>query len=71
MLHSRHNQAVERHIKLLIETYESVFRFLKREEEICRKIKSRKLMKKFNTKRQFKSCLSVGNLYHDFAACLG
>ena len=49
-----HNQVVERHIKLVSEASSKVIRFQKRDELIRQKIKSRKLFKHFDTKKQYK-----------------
>ena len=51
--HPCHNQAVERHIKLVSEASAAVGGFKNRDGLIRRKIRSRKLMKTFNTKKQF------------------
>ena len=51
--HPCHNQAVERHVKLVSEASAAVAGFKNRDELIRQKIRSRKLMKTFNTKRQF------------------
>ena len=48
-----HNQAVERHIKIVTEVSASVSGFERRDGSIRQKIKSRNIMKQFNTKRQF------------------
>ena len=51
--HPCHNQAVERHVKLVTETSIRVAGFERRDGMIRQKIKSRKLMPSFNTKKQF------------------
>ena len=51
--HSCHNQSVERHVKLVTEASAQVEGFARRDGIICQKIKSRKLLKTFNTKMQF------------------
>ncbi len=51
--HPCHNQAVERHIKLVSEASAAVARFKNTDELIRQKIRSRKLMKTFNIKKQF------------------
>ena len=55
LLHPCHNQAVERHIKLVAEASASVAGYERHNKSIKRKIKSRKIMNEFNTKRQFRS----------------
>jgi len=55
ILHPCHNQAVERHIKLVTEASAMVSGYERRDGMIRQKIRSRKLMKSFNTKSQFKS----------------
>ena len=50
---SCHNQAVERHIKLVSETLAAISGFKNRDELVKQKIRSRKLMKTFSTKKQF------------------
>ena len=50
-----HNQAVERHIKVVTEASMLVYGFERRDGLIRQKLKSRKLMKCFNTKKQFQS----------------
>ena len=50
--HPCHNQAVERHIKLVSEASAAVARFKTIDELIRQKIRSRKLTKTFNTKKQ-------------------
>ena len=47
--HPCHNQTVERHVKLVTEASVQVTGFERRDE----KIRSRKLLKKFDTKMQF------------------
>ena len=51
--HPCHNQAVERHIKLVSEASAAVAGFKNRDGLIRQKIRSKKLMKTFNTKKQF------------------
>ena len=51
--HPCHNQAVERHIKLVTQASSSVAGYERRDGLIRQKIKSRRLMKVFNTKKQF------------------
>ena len=51
--HPSHNQAVEMHIKLVSKASSAVAGFKNRIELIRQKIRSRKLMKTFNTKKQF------------------
>lgn len=51
--HPCHNQAVERHIKLVTEASAIVAGFEKRDGLIRLKIRSQKLMKTFDTKKQF------------------
>ena len=53
--HPCHNQAVERHIKIITEVSALVSGFERRDGSIRQKIKSRNIMKQFNTKRQFRS----------------
>ena len=53
--HPCHNQAVERHIQLVSEVSALVTGFENRDGIIRQRIKSRHLMKRFDTKRQF-SC---------------
>lgn len=55
MRHPCHNQAVERHIKLVTEASSAVAGFNRRDGLIRLKIRSRKLMKRYNTKKQFQS----------------
>ena len=50
--HPCHNQAVERNIKLVTEASAAVTGFEKR-DGLIQKIRSRRLMKAFNTKKQF------------------
>ena len=50
--HHCHNQAVERHTKLVTEASADVTGFEKRDGLIRQKIQSRRLMKAFNTKKQ-------------------
>ena len=49
-----HNQAVERHVKLVTEASASVSSFERRDGLIRQKIKSRKLQKVFEAKQDFK-----------------
>lgn len=51
--HPCHNQAVERHIKLVTEASASVTGFEKHDGMIRQRIQSRKIMKSFQTKKQF------------------
>ena len=51
--HPCHNQCVERHVKLVTEAAAQVVGFERRDGLIRQKIKSRKLMKVFDTKMQF------------------
>ena len=51
--HPCHNQSVERHVKLVTEASAQVEGFARRDGIIRQKIKSRKLLKAFNTKMQF------------------
>ena len=51
--HPCHNQAIERHIKMVSEASAAVTGFKNRDGLIRQKIRSRKLMKTFNTKKQF------------------
>ena len=51
--HPCHNQAVEKHIKLVSEASAAVAGFKNRNGLDRQKIGSRKLMKTFNTKNQF------------------
>ena len=53
LIHPCHNQAVERHVKLVTEASMHVAGFERREGMIRQKIKSRKLMLSFNTEKQF------------------
>ena len=48
-----HNQCVERHVKMVTEAAAQVEGFERRDGLIRQKIKSRKLLKKFDTKVQF------------------
>ena len=52
--HLCHNQSVERHIKLVMKTSAQVAGFDEGNGVICKKIKSRKLIKTFDSKKQFK-----------------
>ena len=51
--HPCHNQRVERHVKLVTEASVSVAGHDNRDGMICQRIRSRKLMKQFETKKQF------------------
>ena len=51
--HPCHNQTVERHVKPVTEASICVTGFEPRDGMIRQKIKSRKLMPSFNTKKQF------------------
>ena len=51
--HPCHNQTVERHVKLVTEASAQVTGFERRDGLIRQKIRSRKLLKKFETKMQF------------------
>ena len=51
--HPCHNQAVERHIKPVSEASAAAAGFKNRDGLIRQKIRSRKLIKTFNTKKQF------------------
>ena len=51
--HPCHNQCVERHVKMVTEATAQVEGFERRDGLIRQKIKSRKLLKKFDTKVQF------------------
>ena len=51
--HPCHNQAVERHVKLVTEASASVTTFERRDGLIRQRIRSRKIMKDFETKKQF------------------
>jgi len=51
--HPCHNQAVERHIKLVTEAASVVTGYEKRDGMILQKIQSRLLMSKFDSKQQF------------------
>lgn len=53
--HTCHSQNVERHIKNVTEAAHTVSGFERRDGMIRQKIRSRKLMKKFDSKKQFKS----------------
>ena len=48
-----HNQSVERHVKLVTEASSQVAGFERRDDLIRQKIRSRKLMKVLNTKKEF------------------
>ena len=49
-----HNQAVERHVKLVTQASNAVSTFARRDGMIRQQIKSRKIMKKFETKQDFR-----------------
>ena len=51
--HPSHNQAVERHVKVVTEASGQVVGYERRDGLICQKLKSHMIMKKFNTKQQF------------------
>ena len=51
--HPCHNQTVKRHVKLVTEGSAQVTGFERRDELLHQKIRSRKLLKKFDTKMQF------------------
>ena len=51
--HPCHNQAVERHVKVVTEASGQVVGYEKRDGLIRQKLKSRMIMKKFDTKQQF------------------
>lgn len=51
--HPCHNQAVERHVKLVTEASSQVCGFDRRDGLIRQKLKSRQIMKKFHTKHHF------------------
>ena len=51
--HPCHNQAVERHVKLVTKASIRVAGFQRRDGMIIQNIKSRKLMPSFNTEKQF------------------
>ena len=53
LAHPCHNQAVERHVKLVAEASMLVAGFERRDGMIRQKIKSRKLMPSSNTKKRF------------------
>ena len=53
--HPCHNQAVKRHIKIVTKVSASVSGFERRDGSIRQKIKSRNIMKQFNTEQQFQS----------------
>ena len=50
-----HTQVVERHIKIVTEASASVIGMVNRDGFILNKLKSRKLMPKFESKQDFKS----------------
>ena len=52
--HPCHNQSVERHVKLVTEAAAQVCGYERRDGLIRQKIKSSKMMKKFDMKKQFK-----------------
>ena len=54
-MHACHNRAVERLVKIVCEAASQVTSFEKRDGFIRRKIRSRKLVKQFDTKSQFLS----------------
>ena len=49
-----HSESVERHVKFFAETSAQVERFDRGDESFDKKIKSRKLTKVFDNKKQFK-----------------
>ena len=51
--HPCHSQTVERHVKLVTEAFKHMAGFERRYGMMPQKIKSRKLMPSFNTKKQF------------------
>ena len=51
--HPCHNQAVERHVKVVTEVSGQVVGYERRDRLIRQKLKSRMIMKKFDTKQQF------------------
>ena len=53
LAHPCHNHAVERQVKLVTEAFMHVAGFERQDGMIRQKIKSRKLMPCFNTKKQF------------------
>jgi len=53
LYHPCHNQTVERHVKLVTEASAQAAGFERQDGVIRQKIKSRSLMKKFDTKMQF------------------
>ena len=55
LMHTCHNQAVERHVKLVSEAASQVTLFERHDGYIRQKIHSRKLLKHLNTKSQFLS----------------
>ena len=65
LMHPCHNQAVERHVKLISEASLQVTLFERREGNIRQKIRSRKLLKQLITKSQAGEsaikCLSQGH----------
>jgi len=52
-LHSCHNQAVERHVKVVSEASSVVCGLERRDGLIRQRLKSRRLMKRFDTRQQF------------------
>ena len=52
--HPCHNQSVKRHVKLVTEAAAQVCGYERRDGLIRQKIKSSKMMKKFDMKKQFK-----------------
>jgi len=57
LYHPCHNKSVERHVKLVTEASAQVAGLERRDGIIRQKIKSRSLMKNFDTKMQFHDCL--------------
>ena len=53
IFHPCHNQAVERHVKIVSEAAAAVATFARRDGHIGQKIKSRKLMSRLSTKSDF------------------
>ena len=53
LLHPCHNQAVERHVKLVTEVARKVATFSRRDGLIRQRNRSRKIMKRFDCKNQF------------------
>ena len=52
-LHPCHNQAVERHVKIVSEAASQITSLKKKDGIIRQKIRLRKLLKNFDTKSQF------------------